>query len=188
MHAAHRQPPSLPRPVITALHAINRVFDIFFRIALVVAQTLVVLMVLLIGTNVFMRYVLNSGIVWSEEIALLMSVWFIFIAMPLGVRKNLHISIHLFRNPKPWLDRTLNTVKSLTALLVGYVLLRYGWILIQFTSRSIMPATELPSSLLYMILPVSAVLMIYESVTDLVGFDTAVSDPDYTADGEEMEI
>lgn len=151
---------------------VNQAFDLLFRIALVFARALMVAMVLLIGTNVFMRYVLNSGIVWSEEIANVMSVWFIFIALPLGVRKDLHISIHLFRNPKPWLDRGLNGLKSFAALLLGYVLLRYGWILIEFTNRSVMPATELPSSTLYAMLPVSAILLIYESVTDLIGFDT----------------
>ncbi len=156
--------------------ALVHLFDTFFTVALALAQALLVAMVLLIGTNVFMRYVLNSGIFWAEEISLVMAVWFIFIAMPLGVRKDLHISIHLFRSPKPWLDRTLNNLKAVAALVVGYALLRYGWILIQFTSRSIMPATEFPSSILYLILPFSAVLMIYEAITDLVGFDTDAAD------------
>ena len=147
-------------------------FDLLFRIALVVAQVLLVAMVILITANVFMRYVLNSGIFWAEEISLVMAVWFIFIAMALGVRKNLHISIHLFRNPAPWLDKTLDVLKSAAAILLGYILLRYGSILIWFTSRSIMPATELPSSILYLILPFSAVLIIYEGITDLFGYDT----------------
>lgn len=152
--------------------ALDTVFDSIFKVALVVAQVLLVGMVLLIAANVFMRYVLNSGIFWAEEISLVLAVWFIFIAMPLGVRKGLHISIHLFRNPAKWLDRTLNILKSVVEILVGFVILRYGWILIQFTSRSIMPATELPSATLYLILPVSGILMLYEAITDLVGHDT----------------
>jgi len=151
-------------------------FDWFFQITIVLAQVLLVGMVLLIGTNVFMRYVLNSGITWAEEISLVMAVWFIFIAMPLGVRKNLHISIHLFRNPAAWLDKLLNRMKALSVILIGWVFLRYGLILVQFTSRSIMPATELPSSTLYLILPFSAILMLYEGVTDLIGFDTDRAD------------
>ena len=162
-------------------HVFTRIFDRIFYLALIVAQVLLVLMVLLIGANVFMRYVLNSGIFWAEEISLVMAVWFIFIAMPLGIRKDLHISIHLFRNPPPWFDRLLQVLKSVTELLLGYVLLRYGWILIQFTSRSIMPATELPSATLYLILPFSAVLVLYEAGTDLLGVNT---DPEGTTDGE----
>jgi TRAP-type C4-dicarboxylate transport system permease small subunit len=159
-----------------AIVLLNRLFDGLFRLALIVAQVLLVGMVLLIGANVFMRYVLNSGIFWAEEISLVMAVWFIFIAMPLGVRKDLHISIHLFRNPSDRVDRALNVLKSTAVLLVGFVLLRYGAILIQFTSRSIMPATELPSSTLYLILPFSAILMLYEGITDLIGHDTDAHD------------
>ena len=154
------------------LAAINTLFDYLFSGALWIARALLVGMVLLIGANVFMRYVLNSGITWSEEISLVMVVWFSFIAMALGVRKNLHISIHLFRRSLPWLDRVLDTLKYVVALGVGGVMLVYGWILIQFTSRSIMPATQLPSSTLYLVLPLSAILIVYEAIADLLGHDT----------------
>lgn len=162
------------------IRIIQRVFDTLFAAAMVLAKMLVVAMVLLIFVNVFMRYVLRSGITWSEEIALLMSVWFIFIAMALGVRKNLHISIHLFRNPPAWLERILNLIQNITVLAVGWVMLVYGWRLAEFTSRSIMPATELPSSLLYIVLPFAAVLIIYEGVMDILGMET-----DTTKDDEE---
>lgn len=162
------------------IRIIQRVFDTLFAAAMVLAKVLVVAMVLLIFVNVFMRYVLRSGITWSEEIALLMSVWFIFIAMALGVRKNLHISIHLFRNPPAWLERILTLIQNITVLVVGWVMLVYGWRLVEFTSRSIMPATELPSSLLYIVLPFAAVLILYEGVMDILGLET-----DTTTDDEE---
>jgi TRAP-type C4-dicarboxylate transport system permease small subunit len=38
--------------------------------------------------------------------------------------------------------------------------------------RSIMPASRLPSGVLYMVLPLAAILMIYEGATDLVGYET----------------
>lgn len=162
------------------IRIIQRVFDTLFAAAMVLAKVLVVAMVLLIFVNVFMRYVLRSGITWSEEIALLMSVWFIFIAMALGVRRNLHISIHLFRNPPAWLERILTLIQNITVLAVGWVMLVYGWRLVEFTSRSIMPATELPSSLLYIVLPFAAVLILYEGVMDILGLET-----DTTTDDEE---
>lgn len=165
------------------IRIIQRVFDTLFAAAMVLAKVLVVAMVLLIFVNVFMRYVLRSGITWSEEIALLMSVWFIFIAMALGVRKNLHISIHLFRNPPAWLERILTLIQNITVLVVGWVMLVYGWRLVEFTSRSIMPATELPSSLLYIVLPFAAVLILYEGVMDILGLETDTT----TDDEEEME-
>ncbi len=158
---------------------IVKLFDAIFAMAIILAETLLVLMTLLIGTNVFMRYVLNSGIHWAEEISLVMAVTFVFISMALGVRKKLHISLHLWRRPIPKLDTVLTKLSDLMVLFIAVVMLIYGRILIQFTMRSIMPATRLPSALLYMVVPLSAVLMIYEAITDLVGFDT---DTDTDAD------
>lgn len=157
-------------------------FDAIFVIAIILAQTLLVLMTILIGTNVFMRYVLNSGIHWAEEISLVMAVTFVFISMALGVRKKLHISLHLWRRPKPKLDFVLEKLADLVVLFIGVVMFIYGRILIQFTMRSIMPATELPSALLYMVVPLAAVLMVYEAITDLIGFDT---DANSKAGGDE---
>ena len=55
------------------------------------AKVLLAAMVILTSTNVFMRYVMNSGIGWSEEISLVIVVWFTFISMALGVKQRLHI-------------------------------------------------------------------------------------------------
>lgn len=138
------------------------------------AKALMVAMVGIIFVNVFMRYVLDSGLVWSEEVALLLAVWFIFIAMSLGVKQNLHINISILpeKSMPAWFNRTLGVLKSLVVLAVGVVMLTDGWKLTGITMRSIMPATEWPAGLLYAILPVSAVVMIYESVTDLLSIDT----------------
>ncbi len=145
------------------------------HIALVfLAKIMMAAMVLIIFANVVLRYGFNSGLMWSEEVALLLAVWFIFIAMALGVKENLHINITLIpaaRMPKQ-AARILDILKSLVILAVAAVMLLHGWKLVGFTMRSIMPATQWPAGLLYAILPVSAVVMIYEALTDLLGIDT----------------
>jgi TRAP-type C4-dicarboxylate transport system permease small subunit len=139
-----------------------------------VAKLMMVAMVLIIFSNVVLRYVFNSGLMWSEEVALLLAVWFIFIAMSLGVKQNLHINITLFpesRQPR-WLRKALGVLKSAAVLVVAITMLVHGWKLVGFTMQSIMPATQWPAGLLYAILPVSAVIMIYESLMDILGVDT----------------
>jgi TRAP-type C4-dicarboxylate transport system, small permease component len=42
------------------------------------SKLMIVAMLLLVFANVVLRYVFNSGIYWSEEIALVLEVWFIF--------------------------------------------------------------------------------------------------------------
>jgi len=123
-----------------------------------------------------MRYVLNSGLTWGEEASRILVIWFSFISMAIGVRKNLHISIHLFRNPGHVVDMLLDKLKALVAVFIGVIIFWYGNIILQFMSRSILPATGFPSSVMYAVLPLSAVLIIYEGITDLFGFDTNTHD------------
>ncbi|OHD82468.1 MAG: C4-dicarboxylate ABC transporter permease [Spirochaetes bacterium RIFOXYC1_FULL_54_7] len=139
-----------------------------------IAKLMMVAMVLIIFTNVVLRYVFNSGLMWSEEVALLLAVWFIFIAMSLGVKQNLHINISIIPEGKlpPRLSRVLDIIKSLAILVLALTMMLDGWKLVGFTMQSIMPATQWPAGLLYAILPISAVIMIYESIMDILGIDT----------------
>lgn len=139
-----------------------------------VAKAMIVAMVLLIFANVVLRYGFKSGIFWSEEIALLLEVWFIFIAMGLGVKHGLHINIQLINPDKAprWLNLSLNRLRDVVVIIVGVVMLRYGWSLVGFAMKSIMPATGLPQGLLYAALPFGAVIVLYEAVMEMLGIDT----------------
>ena len=97
---------------------------------------------------------------------------------PFQQRPNLHISIHLFRNPPKLLDAILNVLKSVVTIFVGVIMFWYGNIILQFMSRSILPATQLPSWVLYAVLPLSATLIVYEGITDLIGYESDRNDPD----------
>lgn len=167
--------------------AIATVFNALYAFSSIVARILLVAMVLIISVNVFMRYVLDSGLRWGEEIALVLVGWFVFLAIPMGVRKRLHISLHLWRRPVPWLDRILGKIASVAVIITGIVLLVYGNRLIANAMRSIMPASRLPSGILYFVLPLAAVLLMYEGVTDLIGFETDQPPDETSDDGEPAE-
>ncbi|WP_455383094.1 TRAP transporter small permease [Salinispira pacifica] len=153
---------------------IVRFFNLLHIVLVYLAQILLIGMVVIVFVNVMLRYVFNSGLNWSEEIALLLVVWFSFIAMGLGVKQRLHIHINLLdaRKIPPKLDAFLWKIRDVVVVLVGVAMINYGWILVQFTMRSIMPATRLPAGLLYLVLPVAAFILIYEGITDLIGLDT----------------
>jgi TRAP-type transport system small permease protein len=160
--------------VTTMLKAIVTFFNLLHVALVRVAQALIVGMVLVTSVNVFMRYVLDSGIFWSEEVAILFATWFIFIAMGLGVKQGLHISLTLIprnRIPKS-MNQVLDTVGYLAMIAVSVMMVWYGLRLTKFTSTSIMPATGWPASVQYWPLPVSGVLILYESIVKMVGIDT----------------
>jgi TRAP-type C4-dicarboxylate transport system permease small subunit len=140
--------------------------SIYFAMALLVSMAIVIII------NVFMRYVLNSGLRWGEEVAKLLMVWFTFIAMAVGVKQGLHISLHILPKKLPVrLEKFLVFLKDIVTFVIAAVFFIYGIKLVQFTSRSIMPATEWPSSILYLILPISAVLIASEALMDIFGIE-----------------
>jgi len=156
------------------LKSVVRLFNLIHIGMVYLAKAMIIAMVLITFLNVVLRYGFSSGIIWSEEIALLLAVWFIFIAMGLGVKQGLHINISLFDAARipVWFDRGLHRLRDLVVIVVGYVMLRYGWSLVLFTMKSIMPATKLPAGLLYAVLPVSAIVILYEGLTNFFDIET----------------
>jgi len=140
---------------------------------------------ILLVSNVFMRYVLNSGIPWSEEVSIVIVVWFTFISLALGVKHRLHISLCILpERISPRTDFVLAKITDLATLFLGYTMIRYGWILVRFTSRSILPATEFPASVMYFPLVLSGILVVYEGFMNLFGLDKGDSGLDEKLSGE----
>jgi len=156
------------------MQSIMRFFNLLHIFLIIFARILLVVMVLTIFVNVVLRYGFSSGLQWSEELGLLMAVWFSFIAMVLGVKQNLHIHINLFPDNKlpPLVDKIMRKINDIVIIFVGIIFLRWGIPLVAFTMRSILPASHLPAGWLYMIMPVCAVFLVYEGLADFIGIDT----------------
>jgi len=57
---------------------------------------LVIITIIMIGSTsmqVFMRFVMGSSLVWSEELARYCFIWLIYIGISYGVKKQRHISV-----------------------------------------------------------------------------------------------
>lgn len=52
-------------------------------------------MVVVVSLQVLLRYVFNTSLDWAEDVARLLFVWSIFLAIPLGVKQGSHIAIEL---------------------------------------------------------------------------------------------
>ena len=72
-----------------------RCMDVLHRFCMVVAGFCLVTITLIIPWGVFTRYVLNSASSWPEPAAVLLMIWFSFLAASLCYRENLHIGVAL---------------------------------------------------------------------------------------------
>jgi TRAP-type C4-dicarboxylate transport system permease small subunit len=137
---------------------------------IVLAMASLVAMTLITFVNVALRYAFDTALRWGEELTLVLVAWFTFIAFTLGVTLDIHINVNLLPSTMPrWLSEALARLKHLAVLAAGVVFLVYGLILVDFASRSILPATELPASVMYLPMPIASIFLLHDGVYGLLG-------------------
>ncbi|MCW2309668.1 TRAP transporter small permease [Rhodobium gokarnense] len=72
---------------------LTRLFSLLDRFEEVVANLALASLVLILAAQVFFRYVLQTGITWSEEVSRFCFVWFVYISASLAAQKGRHIRV-----------------------------------------------------------------------------------------------
>lgn len=151
--------------------------DIFNRIhfiSAILASTFLAFQLLIISVNVILRFGFNSGLSWMEEISkdVLMTA-FTFLSMAIGVKLDLHIHVNLFPKKTPqWMNTALFKLKHLVLVGVGFVLTYYGTLLIFGIKARIASLPILPAYLQFIMMPLAGILIVYDSIMNLFGFET----------------
>ncbi|AZO93718.1 TRAP transporter small permease [Halocella sp. SP3-1] len=136
-----------------------------------IAMLFLVIMILIVSTTVFTRYVFNYTFRWSDEVALLMMIWFGFIGLALGVKNSIHLSIEYFMSLIP--DKYQKYIYQLENVLVaffGWFMLKYGYQLYMRTKATRLPATQWSRGLLFIMLPISGALVLLYSLGKMFNF------------------
>jgi TRAP-type C4-dicarboxylate transport system permease small subunit len=130
--------------------------------------------VLLVFVNVAMRYLLNTGLTWSEEVAVNLFVWVIFLGAVLAGLEGLHIKVDLLTSKLPrGLQKVCLVVSALCVLFAMGVLIVGGIGVVEVSHRNISAATGLPFSYIAVSLIVCAVCLslttLYDTYKELRG-------------------
>jgi TRAP-type transport system small permease protein len=135
--------------------------------ALAVVLFLMVFAVVLL--QVFMRYVLNSPLVWSEELARYAFVWVSFLGWVLATRSGTHIRIGAFVDMMPaTARRTIRWFNALLVILFAVVLAWYG-------GRMVLKNTDVPTitlffsyAMVYAAVPFSCALIVFYTLVRIL--------------------
>lgn len=139
----------------------NELSDFLEKIVETLGVTLLVLMVLIIGIQVFCRYFLNFTPSWSEDISLLFMIWFSFLGIALGVKRDTHLSIEVFYSRfSKGFQNFINIFNYILIIFFSYILLTRGIVLVKMTLRSTIPSLGIPTSNLYIAIPIMSGLII----------------------------
>ena len=138
----------------------KKIFNVIFHALEWLAMISLVVMTGVVFFDVILRYIFNQGMPWTQEIATLLLVWFSLIGMAIGVGEKIHISIEMFTMKcSKKVIGILETIDHLLIAGIGVMMLVYGLQIMNVTKNSTMPATKMPSAVLYIILPLAGVLV-----------------------------
>ncbi len=100
------------------MHAIERLIDLYCRLLKVAIAICLAAMVVLVFTNVVLRYAFNSGIATSEELSRWLLVWLTFLGAIVALRQHAHLGVDT-------LVRALPPRGKLVCFVLSYLLMLY---------------------------------------------------------------
>ncbi len=148
-----------------------------------VTCALLTALVLIITWQVFSRYVLGTTPSWSEEISVILVVWFGMLGAGLGVRDGSHLAVEFIvrgmsAGPRMFFHRLS------FALIIAFsgLMVIGGFRLVKFVmdNNEINPATGIPVGYTYLALPLAGIFIFMHALKHLLdlfaGREPAVED------------
>ncbi len=118
--------------------------------------------------QVFCRYVLNSSLFWSEELARYLMVWLTFLGASSGYYRGIHPSIDLLTVRLPHtLHKASRIAVHLISMVLFVVMIYYGIRFAYFIRLQISPALALPKWLIFSVIPMSGCLFLLHCIVFL---------------------
>jgi TRAP-type C4-dicarboxylate transport system permease small subunit len=107
-------------------------------------------MTLIIGWQVFARYVLNASPAWSETAALLLMLYYIMLAAAVGVYEGFHLGLKILLDTvSPGARRYLGIINNALISLFGLVMLLSSVRLAEFTADHTIPTLNISRAVAY---------------------------------------
>ena len=137
----------------------------------ILGTILVVLMALMtldVLWGVLTRYIVGSQASWSEELARFLLIWIGILGAAYASGQNMHLSIDLLKpslSEKGQKQLTM-VINGLIIFFAGAVMVVGGFRLMYITQTlgQLSPALRIPMYLIYMVVPISGLLVIYYKV------------------------
>ncbi|EAX46934.1 Tripartite ATP-independent periplasmic transporter, DctQ component [Thermosinus carboxydivorans Nor1] len=134
-----------------------------------VVELLLALMAIVVFINVIARYLFAKAFPWTEEIAIFMFTWIIFLGALLAFKRHRHLGVDLLLNVLPPLPRKI--VALLGNILVGGALLVLIDGGVKYYFQTIVwpaPATQIPYGVINAIIPFAAFFMLLLLLKDII--------------------
>lgn len=127
--------------------------------ACIIATTSIVLL------NVFTRYLLNTGIYWTEEVATGLFVWSVFIGSAAAYKKHMHVGVDmLVKRTKPFVRYVIKLLVDLLLIVINCYITNMAITYIKISKRKPTPVLEISSAYISSAILVAFILMSIYSI------------------------
>ena len=127
------------------------------------------MILVLVVAQVVLRYVFNSPLTWSEELAVYIMVWMTFIGSVICMRDNEHIEVTILVDYlPPGLRRAAILFSRLASVIFLLVVMYYGTELVLENRSVTSAANKLNMGLVYSILPICSLGMLYYVIRSIL--------------------
>lgn len=122
---------------------LGRIVGWYSRSMMFLGCTMLVGIVLIMGCQVYFRYVLNDSLIWAEEMCRYLLIWMTFLFMGLAYERGEMISLTMvLRKVPPWLHLGLMTIAYVASIGTLGILVWYGFAFANVNSIQTMPAFD----------------------------------------------
>lgn len=147
----------------------QRALDALSNLAIGIAATALLGLVLVQGWQVFTRYVLNDSPSWTEPVTLLLLSTAMSLAAAAGVHTRRHFGFFLLaEHTHALVRRAIDVIGPLVVVVIGAVITRWGVVLLLDGLDIRIAGASLPQSINYLPLSLGGALMVVFALYQLL--------------------
>ena len=141
------------------------------KVVNVVAAALLVMMSITVFTNVIFRYFLNAAIAWYEEVSRFLLIWIVFLGAVLAYIRKDHLGLDVilhYLKPRP--KQVVILLSDFLVIVALGLMVQGGFVMAldSLASGWVAASVPIPYGWVYMIGPVSALLMLFQALIKTV--------------------
>lgn len=150
-----------------ALSATSRTID---RLVAGVCVFIIYIILMLLMTQVIMRYFLGSPPSWTEELAIMLFTWIVLLFASVGIKNNFHVALDTIPDRMKKLKLCSDILVSLLIAGFSLVMIYAGYSYLEETLSQKTAALQIPIAFLYASVPISGSIIFFHCISRLFNF------------------
>lgn len=152
------------------LDTVRKHLERFVHVERYLSSILLIVATLITFVQVVMRFVFNAPFSWSEEVTLMLLVWFGYLCMPIDIFTDDHAALYfLYNHLSPVLRKLADLFRHVLLVWFFAEMIRYGWMITKLNLPKPQPATHISQGWLYAPLVAGGILMlVYSALNALI--------------------